>query len=187
MAKFRYIDDLLQPQEIRCAHPNCSGNGEFRAPISPNMPGEYQMLCLEHIKVFNKKWDFFREKNSDEIEAFQKDAFTGHRPTWKMHPDPRQSAERLQEALNRFTGDTSFTSHVHIAPPINQKQRHALEQLDLSHPIEEQAIKKQYKKLARRYHPDRNAGDKQAEERFKEINSAYRYLIEHYCRTISEA
>ncbi len=37
-------------------------------------------------------------------------------------------------------------------------------------------IKKVYRKLARRYHPDRNPGDKQAEERFKEVSQAYDVL-----------
>ena len=37
-------------------------------------------------------------------------------------------------------------------------------------------IKKAYRKLARQYHPDRNPGDKQAEERFKEISAAYDVL-----------
>ncbi|MEA2275852.1 MAG: molecular chaperone DnaJ [Solirubrobacteraceae bacterium] len=37
-------------------------------------------------------------------------------------------------------------------------------------------IKKAYRKLARRYHPDRNSGDKQAEERFKEVSAAYDVL-----------
>src|SRR5919106_3903818 len=37
-------------------------------------------------------------------------------------------------------------------------------------------IKKAYRKLARQYHPDRNAGDKQAEERFKEVQEAYSIL-----------
>jgi molecular chaperone DnaJ len=37
-------------------------------------------------------------------------------------------------------------------------------------------IKKAYRKLARRYHPDRNPGDKQAEERFKEISQAHDVL-----------
>ena len=37
-------------------------------------------------------------------------------------------------------------------------------------------IKQAYKKLAMKYHPDRNPGDKQAEEKFKEINEAYSVL-----------
>ncbi|MDR1475374.1 MAG: molecular chaperone DnaJ [Holosporales bacterium] len=37
-------------------------------------------------------------------------------------------------------------------------------------------LKKAYRKLALKYHPDRNAGDKQAEQRFKEINEAYSVL-----------
>ena len=40
----------------------------------------------------------------------------------------------------------------------------------------DEEIKKSYRKLARQYHPDRNPGDKQAEERFKEISQAYDVL-----------
>jgi len=37
-------------------------------------------------------------------------------------------------------------------------------------------IRSAYRKLAMKYHPDRNAGNKQAEEKFKEINEAYQVL-----------
>jgi molecular chaperone DnaJ len=40
----------------------------------------------------------------------------------------------------------------------------------------DEEIKKAYRKLARQYHPDRNAGDKKAEERFKEISQAHDVL-----------
>src|SRR5207253_7167052 len=40
----------------------------------------------------------------------------------------------------------------------------------------EEEIKKAYRKLARKYHPDRNPGDKRAEERFKEISQAHDVL-----------
>ncbi|ASS47132.1 Chaperone protein DnaJ [Candidatus Nasuia deltocephalinicola] len=40
----------------------------------------------------------------------------------------------------------------------------------------EEEIKMAYKKLAMKYHPDRNPGDNQAEEKFKEIKNAYEYL-----------
>lgn len=48
--------------------------------------------------------------------------------------------------------------------------------LGLSRSASESEIKKAYRKLALEYHPDRNPGDKAAEEKFKEINEAYQVL-----------
>ncbi|HZM23037.1 MAG TPA: J domain-containing protein, partial [Anaerolineales bacterium] len=55
----------------------------------------------------------------------------------------------------------------------------------------EDEIRKAYRKLAMQYHPDRNPNDKQAEERFKEINEAYQVLSDskkrmHYDRLGSD-
>lgn len=48
--------------------------------------------------------------------------------------------------------------------------------LGVSKDADQAAIKKAYRKLARKYHPDQNPGDKKAEERFKEIGEAYGVL-----------
>src|SRR5437660_11730565 len=48
--------------------------------------------------------------------------------------------------------------------------------LGLKRGASQKEIKQAYRKLARKHHPDVNPGDKGAEERFKEINSAYEVL-----------
>ena len=50
--------------------------------------------------------------------------------------------------------------------------------LGVSKKATDEEIKKAYRKLARKYHPDRNPGDKEAEERFKEISAAHDVLAD---------
>src|ERR1700741_4981248 len=50
------------------------------------------------------------------------------------------------------------------------------EVLGVKREASDEEIKKAYRKLAREYHPDRNPGDKKAEERFKEISQAHDIL-----------
>lgn len=56
------------------------------------------------------------------------------------------------------------------------QQRDYYELLDVSRSADEGEIKKAYRKLAMKYHPDRNPGDASAEEKFKEIQQAYAVL-----------
>lgn len=63
--------------------------------------------------------------------------------------------------------------------------------LSVSNTASKEEIRKAYRALARKYHPDVNPGDKIAEEKFKEINDAYTILSdekkkEEYDRAVSE-
>ena len=55
-------------------------------------------------------------------------------------------------------------------------KRDYYEVLGLSKGASDDEIKKAFRKLAMKYHPDKNPGDKEAEEKFKEINEAYAVL-----------
>ena len=57
-----------------------------------------------------------------------------------------------------------------------QEKRDYYEVLGIEKGASETEIKSAFRKMAMKYHPDRNPGDKEAEEKFKEVNEAYSVL-----------
>ena len=59
----------------RCAAPGCALPGEFRAPgpraSGADGPGEYAWFCLDHIRAFNARYDYFAGMSADDILAAQ--------------------------------------------------------------------------------------------------------------------
>ena len=46
--------------ENLCNHPNCTEEGVYKAPLDYDNLGNYQWFCIEHIKEFNKKWNYHK-------------------------------------------------------------------------------------------------------------------------------
>ncbi len=60
----------------------------------------------------------------------------------------------------------------------SERKRDYYEVLGVTRSANDEELKKAYRRLAIQFHPDRNPGDKQAEEKFKELNEAYQILSE---------
>src|SRR5262249_42412253 len=71
-----------------CQWKGCSGAGLYRAPMGRGREGQYLRLCLEHVREFNASYNYFEGMSNAEVEAYQQDSLTGHRPTWRggAHP-----------------------------------------------------------------------------------------------------
>ena len=67
-----------------CEWKNCSEVGKFKAPIERDNSKNFKWLCEEHIKQFNKSWNYFEGMSQLEIENFIKSDLTWHRPTQKF-------------------------------------------------------------------------------------------------------
>ncbi len=161
-----------------CAWAGCAAPGDFRAPRSRQQIHEYQWFCADHIKEFNKNWNYFEGMNEAQIYAFQKDATIGHRPTWRIDTQQGSAEFQLENAFLRMFGDGRYRE---LGPrPIPPKDRDALAALDLEHPASHRTIKAQYRELVKKYHPDVNRSNPRAEDIFKKITIAYQHLMVHY-------
>src|ERR1700712_3170751 len=76
-----------------CDWPGCSAEASHRAPKGRQREGEYWRFCLAHVREYNHSYNYFAGMTDDAVALFQKDALTGHRPTWKMGNDSRRAAE----------------------------------------------------------------------------------------------
>jgi len=175
MRKVRFIPlenfDRQEPPIRYCDQFGCGAVGEFRAPKSPANLSEYYWFCIDHIREYNKTWDFYKGMSSDEIEKSRVSDITWNRPSW-----PVGSWRTLLENAQYFDGLEPFLKAASRPPSLPKDVRRCLETLQLTLPLTIEGLKKQYKCLVKLHHPDLHAGDKMAEERLKEVNEAYQVV-----------
>jgi len=165
-----------------CSVAGCGEPGEFRAPLTPgdfDGPGEWQLLCLEHVRAHNARYNFFEGMTPEEIEAAQSPiagweratrafahAGSDRGPAWRDFADPldaiaaRFRPEVRRRAVERFTA----------------AERHALGVLGLGDETDLHRVRKRYSELVRRFHPDRNGGDRSHEQKLGQVIEAYQIL-----------
>lgn len=176
----------------QCAHSDCNQSGEFRAPTQQgrrsgtNGPGDYQLLCLDHIREFNARYDWFTGMGPEEIaaaqspsnlwanetRAFSPTAGVDSPPRWADFHDP------LDTISTRFRANMDAS----VPPPrddghfLSGEDRRALKTLGLSENADRKALRSGYSALVRKYHPDKNGGNRAHEKALQDVIAAYTHL-----------
>ena len=170
-----HYEQYIKKQNLKCDWALCTELGEFKAPAKTS--GEFLWFCEEHIKEYNKKWDFFEGMSQAEIEDFIFKDIVGHRKTQKFGSRDNFFHKLWNNAIeDELLNITKFKNTLQENHKYTEKQILALKKMELKPSISWMAIKEQFKKLVKKYHPDINAGDKKYEEKLKEITIAYSYL-----------
>jgi hypothetical protein len=173
-----------------CNWPGCNAAATHRAPKGRLRASEYWQFCLEHVREYNNSYNFFAGMSEDAIANYQKEALTGHRPTWKMGSIGGKRARRTAKVFREadWSADDPFSlfgvwgarnGHARTAPEtrkIFNAQRRALDVLGLEADAKRADIKSKFKMLVKRHHPDANGGDRGSEARLREIIQSYNYL-----------
>jgi hypothetical protein len=167
-----------------CEWPGCAFEATHRAPKGRLREREYWRFCVDHAREYNHSYNYFSGMSEDAVARYQKDAVTGHRPTWKMGfnggpkrngvEDPRDPFDVMRE----FGGASRAQAERprEEARPVRNAERKAFDTLGLEIDAAAAEIKARFKELVKRHHPDANGGDRSYEDRLREIIQAYNYL-----------
>ncbi|MBS0481491.1 MAG: J domain-containing protein [Proteobacteria bacterium] len=181
----RFHGRVTSSQQI-CEWPGCTQPGEFRAPggRGPGFdgPGDYRWFCLDHVREFNAGYDWFEGMSAEEIlraqspihgwdrqtRAFSPTAGIDSAPRWADFPDPLEAISQRARARR-----PAERSDGRVMTPA---ERRALDVLALPLDADRAALRSRYSQLVRRYHPDRNGGDRSHEQRLQQVVEAYQLL-----------
>jgi curved DNA-binding protein CbpA len=192
-------DRRLQAERPCCDWPNCTEQASHRAPKGRNREHEYWRFCLPHVREYNQSYNFFAGMSDDAVARYQKDALTGHLPTWRMGAvgGKKRGKGRIGRFFDDMHADDPFdilrefgTPHADAAQSraeadrrrtIHNAERKALYVLGLEDTATGPEIKTRFKELVKRHHPDANGGDRASEDKLREIIEAYNYLKKTGC------
>ncbi len=185
-------ETVLRASEPACEYEGCDKAGTHRAPKGRRQEGAYWRFCLDHVRLYNKSYNYFAGLDDDAIAAYQKDSLTGHRPTWSMGVNPdgekrdevhrhrgRDFGGAFSDPFEMFRGYSARERAAAPEPPerkLKTLEQRSFETLDLEGRERGAEIKARYKALVKRLHPDANGGDRSSEDRLREIIQAYNYL-----------
>lgn len=185
---------LLRDRFPACAHAGCKEPGLYPAPKGRGREGQYHRFCLDHVREYNKTYNYFAGLPDEDVITHQKDDTIGHRPTWSIgvnawgrnrhkrngKQQPGGFAHRFdtRDAHGLFGEDAPGGKKPGSGPepPLHRAEQKCLRQLNLEEGATKADIKARFKELVKRLHPDHNRGDRSSEDKLREVIQAYNYL-----------
>lgn len=172
--------------EKACDHPGCTEAGEFRAPpvggrrAGFDGPGDWQWFCLDHVRAFNGGYNYFSGMTSEEIADQQRPYAGWERETraFSANGSPPPRWADFVDPLDAISGRFAAGRPAERADgrPLSDADRRSLKTLGLGTDVDRRTLRQRYADLVRRYHPDRNGGDRSHEKALQEVISAYTQL-----------
>ena len=165
-----------------CDWNNCTELGEYKAPLEKDNSKNFRLLCLTHVKQFNKNWNYFSGMTDDQVFNFLKSDMTWHKPTQSFTSSDNFFKILWNNALNdekekpKINEDLNNIKHFRF----NNNDIKAFGILGISVGLKWEKIQKKFKKLVKKFHPDMNSGNRKFEDKLKIITLAYTQLKNTY-------
>ena len=180
-----------------CDWQGCDAQGVHRAPASPQDLDTFRWFCPDHIREYNRRWDYYKGMSADEIDAARRSDRSWDRPTWKMQGGKPRGAQRNGHAEGRSWERFGFTDPLEVLgenATINPGENRdaelrrarrrllpkadlkALKALDLDETATPAGVRERYSALVKQLHPDMNGGDRSEEARLRGVIAAWHHL-----------
>ncbi len=183
-----------------CEMEGCEAAGLYRAPVSPDRLNDFHWFCLDHVREYNRSWNFFEGRSEEELEAELAGASVWGRPTWRFGQGGKQHVEANGHAEGRSWARFGFRDPFEVlgenatlnpgkAPRgdgdgdsrprrrlLPQNERRALDILGIDDHARRPDIRARYKALVKDLHPDLNGGRRDEEERLARVIWAWEQI-----------
>jgi len=186
-------DRLLREACPECEWDGCAEPGLYPAPKGRGQEGKYHRYCIDHVREYNKGYNYFSGLPDEDVVQQQKSDATGNRPTWFVGVNSwarnrsKKGGARAGGYAHRFETADPFGLFGDGAPaggkpgaaprrPLKRLELKALRHLNLDDSATKPDIKARFKELVKRLHPDHNNGDRSSEDKLREVIQAYNYL-----------
>lgn len=193
-ARARGMTGAFETSEQRCDWPGCRAHAKYRAPHSPERLTTYRWFCLDHVREYNQRWNYFADWSEPDLDAQARADRTWERPTWRFGQGP--FARRLGhahaegQAWARFGFSDPFevlgdAATMNAGEPANGaparrltgQEQMAMDSLGLPHQVTSRAqVRARYRELVKELHPDMNGGSNPDPERLALVLSSWKVL-----------